>query len=500
MRLDGPSDQPLSSPTAPPAYHFSVRSAFPPRTPGPVSPMHRVPVTRRSVLKTLAAGAVGTVFLPRGLRAAPSDQLRLAFIGCGGWARQAVQSEVGQAYTAFCDVDEVRAAATFAQFPDVPRYRDARELLDRHADRIDAVIITTPDHSHYPLAMMCMEAGKPVYLEKPMATTAWECRRIAAAARFHGVSTQLGLQGHSMEGLRVLREWLDAGAVGPVTDVWLWTDRTQREIAVWAQEPAPAEPIPATMDWRRWLADRPDRPYSAQYAPQRWRNWWGYGSGGICDIGMHMFDAVRFALDTEFPDRVVPEVADVSAYTIPRWANLRFEFPARGAHPALNVHWRNGWRGEVQNHPTAVPHVPAELVLGTTNGMAFAGPAGTLFIPDMRASRAPKLFPESREREFLAARPAKTLPRVKGGHINNWYDAIRAGRPGDSDFTYGAALTEQVLLGALAERTQAPVSWDPVTMRARDNPAATAFARPERRADAWQPSADLAAVLAGLPA
>ncbi len=447
----------------------------------------------------MAVGAAGTVFLPRGLRAAPSDQLRLGFIGCGGWAQAAIQGQVEQHYVAFCDVDDERAAKTYAAHPGVPHYRDAREFLDRHAGEMDGVVITVPDHAHYPLAMMAMEAGLNVYLEKPMATTPWECRRIAAASAHTGVSTQLGTQGHSMEGTRLLREWIESGVVGPVTDVWLWTDRTQRNISIWSETLAEPEPERDTLDWDRWLMDRPFRPYSSRYAPQLWRNWWGFGSGAICDIGMHMFDAVRFALDTGFPSLVVPEVSGVSEYTIPQWANVRFEFPARGSHPPLTVHWRNGWKGDVQNHPSGIPQVPDEVIAGAKNGMAFAGPEGTMFIPDMRVSRSPKIYPEARAQEVMTNRPAKWLPRVKGGHFQNWFDAIRAGRSGGADFQYGAALTEQVLLGALAERSGEKIRWDAATMAAIDAPRATAFARPERRDGAWRPSGELAKVLAKLP-
>lgn len=460
-----------------------------------VSLMNPAIISRRNVLKTLAVGATGAVFLPRGFSAAPSDQLRLAFVGVGGWGARAPESHAGQAITAFCDVDDLSGAETYAKFPHVPKYRDIRKMLDRHADEIDAVVVTTPDHSHYPLTMRCLEAGKHVYLEKPMATTPWECRRIAAAAEQLGLSTQLGLQGHSMEGLRILKEWMDADAVGPVTEVWLWTDRTQREIAVWSETMAAEEPERESLDWRLWLADRPHRPYSSHYAPTRWRNWWGFGSGAICDIGMHMFDVVRYTLDTEWPDLVVPRVSGISEFTIPRWANVDFHFPARADHPALTVHWSNGWTGDRQNHPEGIPFLPPEVVKETKNGMAFAGPEGTLFLPDMRASRSPKIYPDSRMAEVRANQPEKVLPRVKGGHQAEWHEAIRGGRPGGANFTYGAALTEQVLLGALAERTGEAVRWDPPTMTAPGNPQATAWARPERGPDAWQPKASLGARL-----
>ena len=453
--------------------------------------------TRRDALKTLVAGSAAAWILPARLRAAPSDQLRLAFIGAGGWAREAIGSLVGEHYVAFCDVDEARAAPIYSLFPNVPRYRDLRQMWDRHGKEIDAVVVTTPDHSHYPLAMHCLAERKHVYLEKPMATTPWECRRIAAAARAAGVTTQLGVQGHSAEGLRVLREWVEAGVVGPVQDVWFWTDRTHPRIAEWSESLADPAEVPSTLNWRAWLADRPDRPYSPRYLPQRWRNWWTFGSGAICDIGTHMFDVLRSTFDTEFPDVVTAEVSGRSAFTIPRWCNLEWEFPAKGGRGPLKVHWRNGWRERQQNLPEAIPHVPAEVLGKTTNGMAFIGTEGTLFIPDMRANRRPKIFPVEREREVLAAPPPKRLPRPKGGHFRDWLQAVREQRPASADFSYGAALTEQVLLGAIAQRIEGPLRWDAAAMRVDRVPEAEAFIRPPRRSDAWEPPAWLAPHLPG---
>lgn len=446
-------------------------------------------LTRRQTLKTLTTGAAASLFIPRLLKGAPSDQLRLAFIGAGGWAWQAVRSNVDQHYVAFCDVDEARGGRAYAEFPHVPHYRDIRQMLDRHANEIDAVVITTPDHSHYPLTMAAMAAGKHVYLEKPMATTPWECRRIAAGADHYGVTTQLGLQGHSAEGLRVLREWVEADTVGPITDVWLWTDRTQPRISEWSTVAPASETPPDTLNWSGWLADRPARPYSSRYAPTKWRNWWGFGSGAICDIGMHMFDVVRATFDTEFPEVVEAEVSGVSAFTIPQWANLEWHFPAKGKRGPLRVHWRNGWRDGKQNSPPHIPHIPDEVIAATTNGMAFGGPEGTLFIPEMRATRRPKIYPETREREVMASPPAKRLPRLKGGHFADFFNAIRNGHQAGANFAYGAALTEQVLLGTLAQRTLKPIHWNAVKMHAEGVPEADQFVRPQRNNTAWEPSA-----------
>ncbi|MCH6259444.1 hypothetical protein MLD52_23010, partial [Puniceicoccaceae bacterium K14] len=229
------------------------------------------------------------------------------------------------------------------------------------------------------------------------------------------------------------------------------------------------------------------RPYSPLYSPTRWRNWWGFGNGAICDIGTHMFDVLQWVFDIGFPDTVEAEVSKASEFTIPQWVNLYWKFPAKGDRGPINVHWKNGWKKGKQNFPKRIPHIPKETIEQTRNGMAFSGPEGTLFIPEMRATRRPQIFPQSRESEFLASRPKKVYPRLKGGHFKDFFNAIREGRKAGADFAYGAALTEQVLLGALAQRTLKPIRWDPARMRAIDVPEADPFIRPERNQYAWKP-------------
>jgi predicted dehydrogenase len=450
----------------------------------PASTPPTSPLTRRDALRSIALGLAACA-VPRPVRAqARPGKLRLAFVGVAGQGEGAVRSHTGQHYAAFCDVDEAHAAHVFAGFPQVPRYRDYRRMLDRHARELDAVVVSTPDHAHFPIALAAMQRGLHVYVEKPLAPTIWECRQLAAAAARHGVRTQLGIQGHASGALRLVREWLDAGAAGPVDTVFLWTDRMQPFRYTWSPTFAPGETPPPTLDWDLWLAARRPRPYSHLYLPNRWRNWWDFGTGPIGDIGVHMFDVLEFALDLGLPTLVSAETPARSLQTAPPWTIARWEFPARGLRPPVVVHWCNGTRNGVALRPPSVPRLPPEVVAERTNGIALAGRDGTLFIADMRAESAPRIFPEAREREFLASRPRPTLPRPVGGHFRDWFDAIRDGREAGASFAYGAPLTEAVLLGVLAQRTGRPIRWDPVAMRAVGAPEADAFLAPILR-DGW---------------
>jgi len=456
--VNSPQRIPLSMPTFAPAR--------PPR------------ITRRQALQSALVGA-GALLLPRRLRAAPApDQLQLAFIGVGGRGAAAIRALTDQHYVAFADVDDTRAARTYSAFQDVPRYRDFRRMLDRHAGKIDGVVISTPDHSHYSVAMACMAAGKHVYIEKPLAPTPWECRELEKAAERHRVKAQLGIQGHSAEALRVLREWIDAGAAGPIESVYLWTSRIPPHRYIGSDSLAPAEPVPDTLDWDLWLAGRPHRPYSSQYVPFVWRNWWDFGSGAIGDIGVHMFDAVEFALNVGFPTLVEAEAPENGRFTTPPWSRARWSFLARGTRPPVTVHWFNGTRDGQVFRPREVPRIPQAVLSATDNGMAFIGREGTLFVPDIRVESRPRLYPLARERDIVATPPARTLERIKGGHMQDWFDAIREDREPGAHLGYGGPLTEVALLGALAQRTGKPIRWNRTTMTAAGVPEVDALIRP----------------------
>ena len=232
-------------------------------------------ISRRRFLTVASAASV--MIVPRHVLGGPgaqppSDTLNIAGIGVGGRGRGDVRGCAGENIAALCDVDLGFAARTFREFPAARVYQDYRRMLDLESD-LDAVIIATPDHSHAVIAMDAMRRGKHVFCEKPLTRTVAEARALAAAAREHGVATQMGNQGHAGEGTRQIREWLEAGTIGAVREVHYWTNRP-----IWPQaieRPTDAHHAPPGLDWDLFLGPAPHRPYHPAYHPFRWRGWWG---------------------------------------------------------------------------------------------------------------------------------------------------------------------------------------------------------------------------------
>lgn len=445
------------------------------------------PFSRRRFLQTSAALAASSLAFPTILRSqtgsAPRDErLRLAFIGVGGKGEQPALALRDHHYAGFCDVDEARAAKVYREIPDVPRFKDYRAMLDRVGSQIDGVIISTPDASHTPIALACMALGKHVYVEKPLAGTIAECRQLATAAQQHPrVVTQMGIQGHSFSGLRVVKEWLDAGVIGPVKEVYLWTNRplVNRDWHDYQTIPA-GEPVPATLDWDLWLGTLPRRAYSSAYVPQHWRIWWDLGgSGAVGDIFTHMYDVVEYTLGVGLPASVdFIEAERVGGLIYPRWSHLVYRHPARGTRGPIAVHTYSGTKTATQqNVPTNLPYWPADKKHAEC-GIYFVGQHGAVYLADMRAGNRPQVFPLALENDFKSRLPAPTLPRIKGDHFRDWLDAIHETREAGANFAYSAALTETALVGNLALRSGRSIQWDALAMRVPGLPAADAWLHP----------------------
>src|SRR5690606_7313716 len=238
-------------------------------------------VSRRDFVGSSAAAAAFTI-VPRHVLGgpgfvAPSDKLNIACIGVGGMGKNDVDGVSGENVYALCDVDRKAAEESFRNHPKAKRYTDYREMLDREAGNIDAVTVSTPDHVHAAAAMMALKLNKHTYCQKPLARTLHEVRSLAAQARTTKVSTQMGNQGHTFEGTRQLREYIEAGAIGTVREVHYWTNRP-----IWPQgldRPTELHTPAPTLDWNLWLGPAADRPYHPAYAPFRWRGWWDFGTG-----------------------------------------------------------------------------------------------------------------------------------------------------------------------------------------------------------------------------
>jgi predicted dehydrogenase len=416
----------------------------------------------------VAAAAAAFTFVPKrvlGGAGQPSanEKLNIAGIGVGGQGAGDIDqcSKDGANIVALCDVDDDRAAGTFNKFPNARKYKDFRRMLDKENKNIDAVVIATPDHCHAPAAIRAMRMGKHVYCEKPMAHTIYEARRMTEIAKEKGVVTQMGQGGHAGEGLRLTYEFIHDGAIGPVREAHVWSDRP-----IWPQgmgRPTDTMPVPAKLDWDTWLGPAHWRPYHKAYVPFSWRGFWEFGCGAMGDMAVHNADPAFFCLDLDAPRAVEAESSGSNDETLPKWSIITYEFPAKGNRPAVKMIWYDG--GKLPPRP---PELEESRKLGD-NGILFVGDKGKILCGGW--SGPPRLIPESRMKEYKP--PAKTLPRSIGHH-KEWIEACKTGRPQDSKagFWYSGPFTEALLVGNLAVRLGKRVEWDAKTMRSPNCPEA----------------------------
>lgn len=417
-------------------------------------------MARRAFLQQCASAASGVVaggLFVWPLAAARREPLRIAAIGVGNRGEANLLSVRNERVVALCDVDRRYLEERAERFPDARRYRDYRELFDRES--LDAVVVSTPDHTHAPVALDALARGLHVYLEKPLAATVAETRRLADAARRLQLVTQTGNQHHASRGYRRAVRIVRAGVLGEVRRAYAWTDRP-----FWPQgrrERASERPVPGHLEWDLWLNAAPWRPYGDGYHPADWRGCWDFGAGALGDRGPHQLDPAVEALELSLPTRVVAESSEVTAESPPEWSVVKFEFPARGELPPLALTWYDGGK------------TPDLQALGVRrpppNGLILEGDRAALFIPDMGGD--PRLVPlPGRDPPRLPPDdPAASAPL---DHVDDWLDACKTGRPARYDFSRGAVLTEICLIGNLALRTGRPIDWDAKNGRPIDCPAA----------------------------
>lgn len=443
---------------------------------------------RRFLANTLvASGALAFPHIRRiSAKELGADRINTAYIGVGGHGRYAALGNPKENTVAFCDIDDAFAAKVYQQAPDVPRFRDFRKLFDALGSQIQAVNIATPDHTHFPIAMEALQRGYHVYLEKPMAHSIAEIRMLQAAAIKYDRVTQLGIQGRSMAGLLVLKEWLDTGVIGKVIDVHLWTDRPKPRDFHTYETDAPAQAIPETLDWDLWLGPTRQRNYNEIYTPAKWRGWWDFGSGPLGDIGAHMWDVVEYSLQIGYPKTVTAENPRDSEVGTPRWCKVDYFFDADPGQLAPAVHWYSGERDGKPHLPLNLPYWPANQEIETRAAMYFVGTEGAIYFPSMRAESAPTILPDSRWKEFRRNLPPPTLPRQKGGHHTEFFNAIRENRKANADFSYGGPLNESVLIGNLALRTGRTIHWDAENMEAVGVPEADKYIQSPEPRKGWE--------------
>ena len=403
----------------------------------------------------------------------PNEKLSYAAIGAGGKGFSDIMGCQTEKLVAMADPDDARAAKTFAQFANVPKYKDFRQMLDKQKD-IEAVLVSCPDHMHGTAAMWAMERGKHVYCQKPLTRTIWEAQQLAAAAEKYKVATQMGNQGYSNDGARECCEIVWNGDVGNVTEVHAWTNRP---LKYWPQGPdvVPKEaPVPATLDWDVWLGRAEMRPFSPAYAPHHWRGFPEFGCGAIGDMACHILGTPNMALMLRDPVSVeCVKQEGKSQFTFPQKSIIRFDFPARGSMPPVKVFWYDGslTRPSIQN-------VSDDELLGDkdANGSLLIGDKG--MVTTGCYGERTRLVPAAKMKDYTM--PPKVLTRSPG-HYRDWIRACKGGEPSCSNFTVAGPFVQWMLLGVIAMKFEGKLEWDARRGQFTNNREANRYLKPTFR-------------------
>jgi predicted dehydrogenase len=490
-------------------------------------------ISRRDFVADAGKAAIGTVaaknlpmIVPRHVLGgvgyqAPSDTINFAVVGLGGQGSVNATALAGtENLVAFADVDRAFAAKNVAdhlkprrdgtvnpdavrlneQFPKAKYYPNFREML--HKERgIDAVVVATPDHAHAVIAKAAMDMGKHVYVQKPLTWSVYEARVLGkTAASNKKLVTQMGNQGHSTDGARLINEWIAAGVIGAVREVHVWTNRPA---GYWPQfvprpgatvaMPAPGAlngfnsawgqnivngtlaramgeaPIPDGMHWDLYVGPvKENIPYHPIYHPFNWRGWLDFGMGAIGDMGAHLIDHPYWALGLTHPISIEATSAPFGTMTIPAdpsaaagspesrnrsrpvsyplASTVHYQFAARGNQPPVKLFWYDG--GLYPPRPDQLPDTGPDATLRSDGGVIFIGEKGILLNDTYGAN--PRVYPESLQPAALQV--PQSIPRIEWSHEQNWARAIKGQATASSPIEYAAKLTETMLLGIAALR------------------------------------------------
>jgi predicted dehydrogenase len=493
-------------------------------------------ISRRAFVSNVAASTAAFTIVPRHVLGkgftAPSDRLNIAGIGVGGMGRTNLFNLApGNNIVALCDVDWGYAGKAWASLdadlkrererlpkvtdetarknsehrigalekliaddlPRMRRYTDFREMFDKQKD-IDAVVVATPDHLHATIAMAALDLEKHVYVQKPLTWSVDEARRLARQAKRSKVATQMGNQGHSWDDGRKVVEWVQAGAIGDVQEVHVWTNRP---LAYWPQGIPRPEPHristelswnmsgvlarlanamglyapPDSLSWDLFLGPAPQEEYHPVYHPFNWRGWVNWGVGAIGDMGAHLIDHAYWALDLGYPATIETVSTPFNKSCFPMATTTYYEFPARGAKPPVRLTWYDG--GLLPPKPPEI----GEAALNAEGGAILVGTKGKLMYDTYGLK--PRLLPASLEESI--GPPAQTQPRIATSHEMNWCDAAKGIGEASTPFDYAARLTEVMLLGIVALRAGKKIHYDGANMKITNAPEANDFLRREYR-------------------
>lgn len=457
---------------------------------------------RRKFLQQSSAAAAGFwVFgglTPKESKAA-NDKLNIASIGVGGKGSSDCD-QAGQLgnIVALCDIDDNPLNSKAQKFPQAKKFHDFREMLEKMGNEIDAVTVSTPDHTHAAASVMAMKKKKAVYTQKPLTHTVYEARVMRETAAKMGVATQMGNQGTAENGVRRAAEIVQAGVLGPVTEVHVWTNRpiwpqgsdailrvggvraAAMAILHGQQPPAFQAPTPPkNVHWDLFLGPAPLRPYDPIYHPFSWRGWWDFGTGALGDMACHTANMAFMALKLGHPTSIVAESGEINPETYPTWAKITFQVPARGDMPPLKFVWYEGQRGGNKMLP------PTDLTKDLKlpgSGSLLVGGNGILYSPNDYGASYQLLGKDGKPSSALQDAEKKvpqSLPRNGKGDYGmkaEWLAAVKGGPKPVSNFDYAGMLTEFILLGNVAMRAgKKKLEWDGPAFKITNDQAANTF-------------------------
>jgi predicted dehydrogenase len=439
---------------------------------------------------------------------APSDQLNIAIIGGGGKGHSDainVWNKGASNIAAICDVDWSQASGLFEKFPNAKKYKDFRKVLDEMKD-IDAITVSTPDHTHAVIAMAAMKMGKHVYVQKPLTHNIYEARMMTQAANQYGVVTQMGNQGASGNGVKQMIKWFDQGLIGNVKEAHVWTNRP-----VWPQGVAAPTDKPQQLDgldWDSWIGPAKMVDYHPLYHPFKWRGWWNFGTGALGDMGCHLIDPPFRVLGLGYPTEVESSVGAVFQKdwvpeyfpdSCPVSSRTQLKFAASAKNKTeMTMTWTDG--GLRPFHPDLIP---ADHSIGdddSSNGVIMIGEKGIMTCGTY--ARNPKIYLNNGDilKEEVNEFDISNLP--ENGHQASWVDACKEGfgkekhKALTSSFDFAGPLTEAILMGNLAIRSytlrekqgngfeypgRKKLLWDGANMKITNFEASNQFVKREYR-------------------
>ncbi len=426
-------------------------------------------VTRRQVLQSAGGLGVGLFVSASSLAResrSPNEKLNIGIIGVAGRGAANTRSVSTENIVALCDVDERRLAKAAQKHPKAKTYIDWRKLVDQKD--LDAVVVSTTDHTHAFASVWAMNRGLSVYCEKPLAHCVYEARVMQEKYRAnkHRLATQMGTQMHATDNFRRVVELIQSGAIGPVREVHVWCGRRGLKDG---ERPKETPPVPEYLHWDLWLGPAPWRPYHPRYLPGcvTWEQWWDFGNGCLGDMGSHLIDWPFAALKLGDPVSVEAEGHPRRKETYPEWLVVHWQHPARGDMPPLTLHWYDG----IQRPKVKVPDVD---ITKLHKGILFVGDDGMLLADYGKR----ELLPREKFKDF---EPPKPWLKPSVGHHQEWIQAAKTGSPTLCNFEYSGKLIEHNLLGTVAFRVGQKLEWDPKTLTAKNCPEASELIRPTYR-------------------